>query len=97
MTYLPTMKLYSVLKYVLTSILKYLCVYVDACSPMHTQSCLTLCNPIDCSPQDSSVYGIFQAKILEWIAISFCGDLPNPGIESASLTSPTLAGRFFTS
>ena len=35
-----------------------------------TQSCLTLCNPMDCSLPGSSVHGIFQARILEWIAIS---------------------------
>ena len=34
------------------------------------QSCPTLCNPIDHSPPGSSVHGIFQAKILEWVAIS---------------------------
>ena len=36
-----------------------------------TQSCLTLCNPMDCSLPGSSVHGIFQARILEWVAISF--------------------------
>ena len=36
-----------------------------------TQSCLTLCNPMDCSPPGSSIHGIFQARILEWIAILF--------------------------
>ena len=35
------------------------------------QSCLTLCYPMDCSPPDSFVHGILQARILEWIAISF--------------------------
>ena len=35
------------------------------------QSCLTLCDPTDCSPPDSSVYGIFPARILEWVAIPF--------------------------
>ena len=35
------------------------------------QSCLTLCNPMDCSPPGSSIQGIFQARILEWVAISF--------------------------
>ena len=35
-----------------------------------TQSCLTLCNPMDCSLPGSSVYGIFQAKVLEWVDIS---------------------------
>ena len=36
-----------------------------------TQSCLTLCDPMDCSLPGSSVHGIFQAIVLEWIAISF--------------------------
>ena len=36
-----------------------------------TQSCLTLCDPMDCSLPGSSVRGIFQAIVLEWIAISF--------------------------
>ena len=34
-----------------------------------TQSCLTLCNPMDCSLSRSSIYGIFQARVLEWGAI----------------------------
>ena len=36
-----------------------------------TQSCLTLCDPMDCSPPGSSVHGIFQARVLEWGAIAF--------------------------
>ena len=36
-----------------------------------TQLCLTLSNPMDCSPQGFSVYGILQARILEWVAIPF--------------------------
>ena len=36
-----------------------------------TQSCLTLCDPVDCSPPGSSVRGIFQARVLEWGAIAF--------------------------
>ena len=35
------------------------------------QSCLTLCDPMDCSLPGSSVHGIFQARILEWVTISF--------------------------
>ena len=35
------------------------------------QSCPTLCNPKDCSPPDSSVHGILQAKILQWVVIPF--------------------------
>ena len=43
--------------------------YLRIC--VHAQSCPTLCNPIrDCNPPGSSVHGIFQAKILEWVAIS---------------------------
>ena len=51
------------------------------------QSCLTACDPMDCSPPGSSIHGIFQVRILEWLAISFSRDLPHPGIE---LASPTL-------
>ena len=35
------------------------------------QSCLTLCDPMDCSPPGSSIHGIFQARVLEWGAIAF--------------------------
>ena len=45
-----------------------------------TQSCPTLCEPLDCSLPGSSVHEIFQARVLEWVAPS-PGDLPNPGIE----------------
>ena len=51
---------------------------------------------MDCSPPGSSVHGIFQARILEWIAISTLGVLPDPGIETESLASPALTGGFFT-
>ena len=37
------------------------------------QSCLILCNPMDCSLPGSSVHGIFQARVLEWVAIAFSG------------------------
>ena len=43
--------------------------YVHVCSI--TQLCLSLCNPKDCSPPGSSVHGISQTRIQEWIAISF--------------------------
>ena len=51
-------------------------------SPMHesesevAQSCLTLCDPMDCSPPGSSIHGIFQARVLEWGAIAFSACLP---------------------
>ena len=49
-----------------------------------TQSCLTLCEPMDCSLPGSFVYGILQARILEWVSISFPGDLPNAVTEPGS-------------
>ena len=39
------------------------------------QSCLTLCDPMDCSPPGSSIHGIFQARVLEWGSITFSGIL----------------------
>ena len=51
---------------------------------------------MDCSPPGSSLHGISQARILEWVAISFSRGSCDPGIELASLASPAWAGRFFT-
>ena len=51
------------------------------------------CDPMDCGPPGSSVLVMSQARILEWVAISFSGDLPDPGIEPMSLVSPALADR----
>ena len=57
------------------------------------QFCLILCDPMDCSPPGSSVHGIIQARILEWIALPPPGDLSDPGIKPEY---PSLAGGFFT-
>ena len=76
-----------------------LCVCVCSCAHSVTQLCLTLCNPTDYSPPGSFVHGIFQAWILERVAISSSSHLPGPGIKPASPASPaspTLAGGFFT-
>ena len=48
---------------------------------------------MDCSPPGSSVHRISHVRILEWVAMTYSGDLPDPGIKS---TSPALAGGFFT-
>ena len=53
------------------------------------QLCPTLCDPMDYSLPGSSLHGIFQARVLEWIAVSFSGDLLDPGIEPVFLESPT--------
>ena len=47
-----------------THIYRHVCVLV-------TQLCLTLCDPMDCGLPGFSIHGIFQAKRLEWVAISF--------------------------
>ena len=54
---------------------------------MCTQSCPTLCNPMDYRPPDSSVHGFSQARILEWVALS---------LEPASPVSPTLQADSLT-
>ena len=63
------------------------------CYVLVAQSCVALYDPMDCSLPGSSVHGIFQARIMEWVAISFSRDLPEPEIKPMS---PALAGRFFT-
>ena len=69
----------------------YLTLCMHACSV--TQSCQALCDPMECNPPGSSVHGILRQVILEWVAMSSSGDLPNPGIKP---TYPALAGEFFT-
>ena len=48
-----------------------ICVCVCVCVCVHAQWCQTLSDPMDCSLPGSSVHGILQARILEWVAISF--------------------------
>ena len=57
------------------------------------QLSLTLCNPMDYSLLDSSVHGILQARILEWVAIPFSGGSFQP---SGQIQVFCMAGRFFT-
>ena len=62
------------------------------------QLCLTPCNPMDCSPPGSSVHGIFQARILEWVAIFYIQEIfPTQGLNPRLLSLLyRQAGRFFT-
>ena len=64
-----------------------------ACACSLADSCPTLSKPMDCSLPGSSTHVIFQARILEQVAIAFFRDLPDPGIKPMS---PELADRFFT-
>ena len=57
------------------------------------QSCPTLCDPLVCSPQGSSVRGILQARILEWVAISFSRGSSQPRDQTQV---SHIAGGFFT-
>ena len=59
---------------------------------MCAQSCLTLCDPKDCSPPGFCVY-TSGVSMLEWAAISSSKNCPNPGIKPVS---PALEGGFFT-
>ena len=75
----------------------------DRSSVLHTQwniavlslaqSCLTLRNPMDCSPPGSSVHGNLQARILEWVAIPFSRGSSQPRDQTQV---SHIAGRFFT-
>ena len=56
------------------------------------QSCPTLCNHVNCSPPGSSVHGILQARILEWVAISFSRGSSQPGDQTQV---SRIAGRRF--
>ena len=53
---------------------------------MSFQSCLILCNPMDCTPPDSSVHGILQAGILKWAAVPSSRVSSSSGIKPASLS-----------
>ena len=59
------------------------------------RSCPTVCCPMDCSLPGSSVRGILQAGILEWISLLSSRGSSQPRDRTASLTSATMAGRFF--
>ena len=66
--------------------------YVFLLKSIVAQSCLTLCNPMDCNPMGSSVHGILQARILEWVAISYPKGFFHPRDQTGV---SCIAGRFF--
>ena len=82
----------------LTAVVAWICTHSYV---LAAQSCPTLCNPTEYSSPGSSVHGILQARILEWVAIPLSRDLPHPptpapppGIE---LMSPPLQADFLPS
>ena len=66
----------------------YVCVWV-----LVSRLYLTLCDPLDCSLRGSSVHGILQGRILEWVAISFSRGSSHPRDQTQV---SCLGGRFFT-
>ena len=70
-------------------------IYVNACSSSSVVSDSVRFYRL-CSSLDSYVHGIFQARILDQVAISYSRESSNPGIEPESSVSPALAGGFFT-
>ena len=61
-----------------------------------TLSCVWLFATLYTVAHQTLGMGVLQARILEWVAMSPAGDFPNQGIKLKSLTSPALAGEFFT-
>ena len=55
---------------------------------MHAHSCLTLCDPMNCSPPGSSLHEILQARILEWVAMPSSRGSSQPRIKPMSPASP---------
>ena len=72
-------------------------VSVIKCKVLVTQSCPAVCNPIDYSLPGSSIHWIFQARILEWVAISFSRGFSDPGIQprSPALQADSLSSEPF--
>ena len=70
-------------------------IYVCVCAQL-LQSCPTLCEPVNCSPLDSFVHGILQARILEWAAMPSSRGSPWPGAQTLDSCVSCIAGRFFT-
>ena len=60
------------------------------------QSCPTLCDPTDCSPPGSSVHGVFQARILGWVAISSSRGSSQLRDQTHVSCVSCIGGRFFT-
>ena len=83
-----------IFKTIVRRIFTILCFSAHVCSV--TQSWPTLCSPMDSSVPGSSVQGIFQARILEWVAISYSISYPWSRDQTESFVSPALAGAFFT-
>ena len=61
-----------------------------------TQLCPSLCDTMNSSPPDSSVHGIFSAKVLQWVAVSYSGGSSRPRDQTCVSRVSCIAGGFFT-
>ena len=73
-----------------------MCVYIYICVLYNSRSCLTLCNPLDCSPPGSSVRGIFQTRIQELVAIFSSRASSWPKDRTCVSFGSCIASEFFT-
>ena len=82
-----------ILVYKLKRLFRVMISYLCMCTKSVTQSCLTLCEPMNCSSPGSSVHGILQTRMLEWFAVPF-----SRGTFSTQGSNPGLtpSSRFFT-
>ena len=71
-------------------------VFQGTCACQVTSVVFDSSQPYDYSPPGSSVLGILQARILEWVAMPSSQGFPNPRIEPTCRMSPALVGGFFT-
>ena len=69
-------------------------VFLENMEVLVTQLCLTLCDPMNCRPPDSSVCGILQARLLEWVAIPFSRRSSQP--KDGTTRVSHISGRFST-
>ena len=73
----------------------YTCVRLCLCAKS-LQSCLTLCDPMDCRPPGSSVYGILQARKLEWVSLPSSRGSSPPSDRTCVSCNSCITGKFFT-
>ena len=69
---------------------------LSACACSIAQWCLTLCDPMECSPPGLSVHGILQARILEWVVMPSSRESSPPRDRTQVSCIFCIAGRFFT-
>ena len=69
---------------------------IKVCCAKLSQSCLTLCDPMDCSPPGSTVRGILKTRILEWVAMPSFRGSSQPRDQTCIAQVSCIAGSFFT-